>query len=347
MTGKSLRHVRLAPADVLVTGASGFLGSALLRRLVAQGKSARVLVRRRPSWTAEFPRVQIVLGDLSDPKIVAHAVDGVRTVYHVGATMRGTPEQFRAGNTVAVRNVIDSCLAHATERLVYVSSLSVMDHAGRVASQVLRENAPYEPHPERRGLYTQTKLEAERAVLDAMERHGLPAVVIRPGQIFGAGAERVPPNGVIALAGRWVLVGSGRLPLPLVYIDDVLDALTLAGTRTGVIGKTFNIVDSTALSQNEYLAACHVKFGNTLKIERVPQWVAMILATGVELLGKVLGRDLLLSRYRVRSLRPLANFDGAAARDVLGWEPRVGSREGLARTFGTGAESGVANCALQ
>lgn len=340
------RLAPLPPADALVTGANGFLGSAVLRRLVAQGKSVRVLVRRRVGWIAELPRVQIVIGDLGDPEIVDHAIAGVNTVYHVGATMRGWAEQFRSGTTVAVRNVIDSCLKHATERLVYVSSLSVMDHAGRDPARVLREDAPYEPHPAGRGMYTQTKLDAEKTVLEAIEKRGLPAVVIRPGQIFGPGAERVPPNGVIALGGRWTLVGSGRYSLPLVYVDDVVDALMLAGTRPGVAGKTFNIVDPTIMLQDEYLAACRTKFGDTLKIGRVSTGVMMTLAGGVEGLGKLLGRDMPLSRYKVRSLRPLANFDGTAARDTLGWEPRVGSREGLARTYASEA-SGVPNCALQ
>ncbi len=327
------RFVPLEPVDALVTGAAGFLGSALLKRLVAEGQSVRVLVRRPPSWLAALPGVQVVIGDLGDPAIVEHAVAGARTVYHLGAAMRGGAESFRAGTTVAVRNVIESCLKHHTQRLVYVSSLSVMDHAGRPDDRVLREDSPYEPLPGLRGLYTQTKLDAERAVLDAIATRALPAVMLRPGQIFGPGAERVPPNGVIALAGRWLLVGSGQLSLPLVYVDDVVDALVLAGSRADVAGKTFNIVDTAPLSQNEYVAAYRAKLGSAAKVMRVPTGVMMFLAWGVELLGKMLKRDVPLSRYRVRSLRPLANFDITAARTGLQWEPRVGIREGLRRTF--------------
>jgi predicted dehydrogenase/nucleoside-diphosphate-sugar epimerase len=325
----------LAPADVLVTGAAGFLGSALVKRLVAERRSVRVLVRRHPGWLAEVPDVQVVIGDLGDPEIVEHAVAGVRTVYHLGAAMRGGPESFRAGTTVAIRNIIDSCLKHKTTRLVYVSSLSVMDHAGRPDDLVLREDSPYEPMPNLRGLYTQTKLDAERAVLDAITARGLPAVLLRPGQIFGPGAERVPPNGVIAIAGRWLLVGNGRASLPLVYIDDVVDALLIAGSRADVVGKTFNIVDTSPISQNEYLTAYQAKLGAAARVVRVPAGVMMLLAWSIEVLGKVLKRDVPLSRYRIRSLRPLANFDTTAARTMLQWQPRVGIRDGLRRTFAT------------
>jgi 2-alkyl-3-oxoalkanoate reductase len=333
------RYAPLAPVDALVTGAGGFLGSALVKRLHADGQTIRVLVRRQPHWAAQLPGVQFVIGDLGDPEIVAHAVAGARTVYHVGAAMRGGAESYRAGTTEGVRNVIDACLRHATPRLVYVSSLSVMDHAGRPADLVLREDAPYEPQPNLRGLYTQTKLDAERAVLDAMANRGLPAVVLRPGQIFGPGAENVTPNGVVALAGRWLLVGNGTLSLPLVYLDDVVDALLIAGRREGVSGKTFNLVDTASVTQNAYLAAYREKMRGAAKITRVPVAFMMTMAWGVEQLGKVLRREVPLSRYRVRSLRPLANFDVTAASTVLDWQPRVGVLEGLSRTFGAKPKS--------
>jgi nucleoside-diphosphate-sugar epimerase len=327
------RKSDLAPADVLVTGAAGFLGSALTRRLLDQGKTVRVLMRRASAAITALGPVQVVIGDLGDPDIVDHAVKGVRVIYHVGAAMRGSPEQFRSGTTVGVRNVIESSLRYGIERLVYVSSLSVMDHAGRPEKQVLKEDSAYEPYPERRGLYTQTKLDAEQAIHAAIANRGLPAVVVRPGQIFGVGAERVPPNGVIALAGRWILVGNGKSSLPLVYLDDVVDALLLAGERPNIAGKTFNVVDSTLVTQTEYLAACQVRLGASLKLKRVPTWIMLRLGHALEMVGKVLRRELPLSRYRVRSLRPLANFDDSAARLVLGWQPRVGVREGLRRTF--------------
>lgn len=328
------RYVALPPADALVTGAAGFLGKAVVAALRAKGQTVRVLVRRPVAAFRDDAGVQQVIGDLGDPRIVDHAVAGAGIVYHVGAAMRGGPRDFESGTVWGTRNVLDACRKHASPRLVYVSSMSVFDHAGRRDNETLTEDYRFEPYPQWRGAYTQTKLTAEDAVHRAIVDGGLPAVILRPGQIFGPGAEQVTPNGTIALAGRWIAIGSGRRPLPLVYRDDVVDALLLAAENPKALGRTFNLVDTDTVDRTTYLRRCQAKLGASLKKLWVPQWVFMCLAIGVELLGKVLKRDVPLTRYRVRSLRPLANFDVSAARDVLGWTPRVGVKRGLAITFG-------------
>ena len=336
---------RLEPADALVTGAGGLLGRALVAALRARHQRVRVLVRRKVPAFVEDPGVQVVVGDLGDPRIVDHAVAGVTTVYHVGAAMRGSPRDFEAGTVWGTRNVIDACGRHGTRRLVHVSSMGVLDHASRGPDEKVDESYRHEPLPALRGAYTRTKLQAEQMVVDAM-RDGLPAVVLRPGQIFGPGAERVTPNGVVALAGRWIAVGDGACTLPLVYVDDVVDALLLAGEAPDATGAVINVVDPATVTQSDYLARCRQRFGKEQPTVRVPGFVFMGLAAGVELLGRVLRREVPLTRYRVRSLRPLANVDGSAARRRLGWQPRVGVRSGLDRTFGPGTVADAENTAI-
>ncbi|HJW47000.1 MAG TPA: NAD-dependent epimerase/dehydratase family protein, partial [Lysobacter sp.] len=242
--------------------------------------------------------------------------------------------EFEAGTVWGTQNVVAACLKHAPRRLVHVSSLSVLDHAGRDASRPITEQSALEPHPERRGAYTQTKGTAEACVLDAIARGKLAAVVIRPGQIFGPGAEATTPNGTLALAGRWIAVGSTARTIPLVYIDDVVDALLLAADNPAAEGHVFNVVDPAPVTQQQYLDACRRMRGGELRLTRAPTWVFLALAMGVELLGAALKRPVPLTRYRVRSLRPLDNFDLSAARDILGWQPRVGVQRGLETTFG-------------
>jgi len=329
------RVVPLEPVDALVTGAAGFLGKAMVKALLARGQRVRVLIRRPMDEYNAESGVQAVIGDLGDPRIVDHAVAGASVVYHVGAAMRGGPNDFEAGTVWGTRNVVDACLKHHTQKLVYVSSLSVLDHAGRNPAATMTESSSFEPHPDKRGAYTQTKLTAEAMVSDAICDHALPAVIVRPGQIIGPGAERVTPNGTLAIAGRWIAVGAPSQTLPLVYVDDVVDALLLASSEPAAVGKIFNIVDPEIVTQGDYLARVKGKLGGELKLVRMPTGAFMTLAFGVEMLGKLLGRSVPLTRYRVRSLRPLANFDIGAAQTQLGWNPRVGLRRGMDTMFGT------------
>lgn len=326
------------PASVLVTGGGGFLGGELVRRLREKGEPVRLLLRRAPELgspadpQAQGGPVSVVQGSLGQPDVVDRAVNGVELVYHVGAAMKGGAAEFEQATVWGTRNVIDSCLSHSVRRLVYVSSMSVMDHAGHVTGRPVTENSPLEPEPMNRGTYTRTKLEAETMVKDAIGDRGLPAVVIRPGQIFGPGSEKVTPNGVINIAGVWIVAGSGKRRLPLVYRDDVVDALLLAAESDKAVGHVVNIVDPTPITQNEYLARQRSALGKT-RIWKVPAGLLMAAGFGFELLGKALKRSAPLSRYKIRSLKPLSPFDVSAAENLLGWKPRVGVAEGLRRTF--------------
>jgi len=329
---EDVRRAQLTPradADVLVTGAGGFLGSALLRRLVQDGAKVRAGIRRIPE--DPIPGVEYVAGDLGDPEYVDVLVAGVGTVFHVGAAMKGSAGDFQRGTVAGTRNVIDSCLKHRVGRVVYVSSLSVLDHATRAAGKVT-ESWPLEPHAARRGAYTQTKLEAEQMVMAAAKERVLPVFVVRPGVIFGPGVEASSPAGSFGMFGRWIVVGSGKLKLPLVYVDDVVDALLLGSSRPGVEGKLVNLVDPEAVTQREFIRMAR-SARPSLKASFIPKPVLMTAAMGIEVLGKLLKRSVPLSRYRIRSIRPLHDFDQTAIEEQLGWTPRVGVREGLRRTF--------------
>lgn len=321
----------LEPRRVLVTGAAGVLGRALVDRLRASGDSVRVLVRRRSPDLERLPGVQVVYGDLGDPQAVDRAVAGVRLVYHVGATLRGRAwADFEAGTVRATSNVVDSCLKHGVERLVHVSSITVLDYAGQPSRAVVDERAPLEPYPEKRGSYTRAKLLAERLVVDASRERGLRAVVVRPGQIVGPGYEAASPYGTTTAAGRWIGIGSGRLRLPLVHLDDVVDGLLGAARHPEAAGSIFHLVDSTSVTQREYIAWCLEKSDGTLRVHYIPRIVLLALGASFDVVGKLLGRNLPLTSYRIRSIKELT-FDCSAARQRLGWKPASPFRVGPQR----------------
>ncbi len=325
---------RTVAADILVTGAGGFLGRALVRRLRADQHAVRVLVRRVPEWAAADAGVDGVLGDLGDSDAVDRAVAGMRVVYHVGATTRGTPDDFRSGTIAGTQHVIDACLRHSVRRLVYVSSLGVLAPPERGAARPIAEDAPVDPHPERRGAYTHAKIVAEQLVRAAVATRGLPAVIVRPGQIVGPGAERVVPNATLGFGQVWLAVGPPAQPLPLVYVDDVADALLLAANRPGIDGRTFHVIDPTPVTHGQYLEQCRRRVGAAARIVRVPAGLLGTAAYVAEGIGRLTGREMPLTRYRVRALQPHAAFDLTAATTTLEWQPRVGIADGLRATFG-------------
>ncbi len=318
----------LEPRRTLVTGASGLLGRALLDRLRGKGESVRVLVRRRSPELEGLPGVQVVYGDLGDTEAVDRAIAGVQLVYHLGATMRGRGwADFEAGTVCGTSNVVHSCLRHKVERLVHVSSVTVLDYAAQSPHAVVDESAPLEPYPEKRGSYTRAKVLAERIVVEASRERGLQAVVVRPGQIFGPGCESVSPYGAMTLAGRWIAIGSGRLKLPLVHVNDVVEGLLAAATRPHVCGSIFHLVDSTPVTQRDYITRCQEEAKGALQVNYIPRTALLAVGAALDLVGGLLGRNLPLTRYRIRSIKELT-FDCSAARRQLGWDPMTGVSAG-------------------
>lgn len=324
---RRLAALRLEGADVLVTGASGRLGGEVLRRL-APGRKVRAFVRRAPADVP--PGVDVVVGDLGDPDAVDRAVRGVRAVVHVGAAVAGGWPDHERGTVAGTRNVVEACRRHSVKKLVHISSMSVNDWAGRDGG-VLSESAPDEPHAEERGHYTRAKLEAEKIVRAAVAEHGLPAVILRPGQIFG---RRLPLlNAAVArrVGGRWLVLGDGELKLPLVYVDDVVDAVVTALDGPLVAGEVIQLVDPHTVTQNEVLAAA---LPPGAKVVRVPRTLIFAAGRLSEPLLGALGRKSPVSAYRLRSALARLDFESESARELLGWRPRVGVVEGIRRAAG-------------
>lgn len=333
-------------ARILVTGGTGFLGRGLVKRLLASGESVRLIVRREPPAAfRDHSRVDVVYGDLGDPATVERAIQGVDVIYHAGAAMSGCWEDFQAGTICGTRNIVQATLRHDVKKFVYVSSLSVLDYVNLSNGAHVDESAALEPFPENRGFYAHGKLEAEKIVLEGV-RNGLQAVILRPGQIFGPGAEHVPPYGVVTVGSRWVVMGNGKTALPLVFVDDVVDAMVEAALHNDAVGHILQLVDAETIDQRDYIDICR-QAQPGLKVTYAPLPVLYCCAAGLQMLGRLFGRRVPLTIYRLRSIKSLV-FDAAAAREKLGWMPRVGVEEGMRQTFGRAAvpliestESGV------
>jgi predicted dehydrogenase/nucleoside-diphosphate-sugar epimerase len=308
----------------VVTGASGFLGRATVARLRADGHRVRAFVRRIPSVVEDG--VEYAIGNLGDSSAVDRALKGADVVIHCGAAMKGGWPEHKGGTVVGTQNVIDACKKLGTRQLVHVSSMSVIDWAGSSGNGPVSEAAALEPRADERGAYTRAKLEAEQLVTQAAAA-GLPCVILRPGQIFGGGIPLI--NGAVARSAgrRWLVLGDGKLELPLVYIDDVVDAIMRAIDKRLMRGEIIQIIDPEHLTQQDVLALA----GGERPIMRVPRRIVFALGKLSEYPLGALGKPSPIGVYRLKSALARLRYQSDRAHALLGWLPRIGVREGIRR----------------
>jgi predicted dehydrogenase/nucleoside-diphosphate-sugar epimerase len=325
---------------IVVTGANGLLGRALVRRLLDDGERVRLFVRRPPAPDIlQHPRVDVVLGELGDPAAVDQALRHATTVFHCGAAMAGPWPAHESATVTGTRNVVTACLAHGVPKLVHVSSLSVL-HVTGLANVTVTESSPLEPSPDERGFYTRAKLEAERIVQDAVREQHLPAVILRPGHIWSEAGPLLSPSVGIRGGNRLVMIGDPSLRLPLVHVDDVVGAMLLAAKAPVSPGEVFHLVDDDPMTREE-LAKLYIAAREPgLRVTHVPLTMVTSAAAVVTGLTRRLGRPFGPSPYRLRSGVTPLRFDCAKARDELGWRPAVRSRTALRALLGAGP-SGV------
>lgn len=311
----------------LVTGAAGSLGKAVVAKLRADGHRVRVLQRRIP--TQPQAGIEYAVGNLGDPEAVDRAVAGAQIVIHCGAATKGGWPEHKVGTVVGTQNVIDACKAHGVKQLVHISSMSVIDWAGMSGKGDVDESVALEPRADERGAYTRAKLEAEQLVTTAAKQ-GLPAVILRPGQIFGGGIPLV--NGAVArnAAGRWLILGDGKLELPLVYIDDVVDAIQAAVDKHLIGGEVIHVIDSQRLDQRDVLDLA----GGGKPLLRIPRAIVFALGRLSEIPLGLIGKRSPFGVYRLESALARLRYRSDRARELLGWVPRVGVREGIRRVTG-------------
>jgi len=333
LTARPPRAAPTRPA-VVVTGANGLLGRALVRRLLERGERIRLFVRREPpAAVREHPLVDVVLGDLGDPSAVERGLASATTVFHCGAAMFGAWPAHESGTIEGTRNVVASCLAYGVEKLVHVSSLSVL-HNAALAGGLVSESSPLEAHPEERGAYSRAKLEAEALVRAAVADKQLPAVILRPGHIWTEDGPLLSPA-VGMRAGRLLLMlGDPELLLPLVHVDDVVSALFLARQADVAPGSVFHLVDDEPISREELARLYRDAREPDLRIAHVPMGVATTAAGLLSGITRALGRPLGPSPYRLRSGVAPLRFDCTKARRELGWRPTVKSRTALRALLG-------------
>lgn len=314
---------------ILVTGATGYIGSNLTSRLLrTDDTEVRALVRdpSRATYLAK-QGATIIQGDLTDPSTLGRAVDGVTCIYHTAAWVdeQGSREEMWSVNVEGTRHLIDLSLAVGRPRFVHLSSCAVY---GSLQIFGIDEDTPL-----RKGasLYHDSKIASERVVWDAISR-GLPAVVARPSQVYGPGSSQFTVRPVQMIRRRqMILIDGGRHLFKPIYIDNLVDALIACGTHPKAVGEAFNITDGYTIPWRTYFGGYANMLGGQ-RLPSVPFPVAWLAAAIYEIMGSLRGRKTSVTRRAVASLRSSNSFSNLKARQVLGWKPRVGFEEGMRRT---------------
>ncbi len=319
---------------VLVTGGGGFLGKALVMRLLARGDDVRSLARgEHPELAARGVRVH--RGDVGDPAAVGAAVEGCDAVLHVAAHVGswGPYRAFYRTNVEGTDNVIAACRAHGVSRLVFTSSPSVVHGGGDVAGS--DESLPYARSFEAH--YPRTKAIAEQRVLEANSA-ALATVALRPHLIFGPGDTQLLPRAVAqARAGRLRLVSGETKLVDCTYIDNAVDAHMLALDRLSpaatCAGRAYFISNgepvATGVLVNRILAAAGAP-PVTRSISPRVAYAAGCVAEALHVIFRRSGEPR-ITRFVARQMMTSHWYDIGAARRDLGYEPAVSIDEGLKR----------------
>ncbi len=306
---------------ILVTGATGFIGGHLARRLHQEG--AHVLALERTPGKGDSLRklgIEVVQGDIIDHVRMESIInDNVQIVMHIAAWLNPNknPDNASVVNVEATRRLAEISAAANIERFVYTSSVAVY---GLHGDRDVDEGAELKPYGD---TYGDTKIQSEEMLHQVARQTGLDYAIVRPGMVYGPGS----PGWTIRMAdmarrGVFPMVNHGRGTAPVIYIDDLVELLVLCATHPNAVGRVFNGVGDGPITLAEFFSG-YMAMIPTRRALYMPGWLARILLT-------------VANPFTWRNLKYLYNqFVGTGwtsnqqAKQLLGWQPRVTLEEGL------------------
>ena len=315
--------------EILITGGNGFLGHNLVRALQARGDSVRVIALpiENTSWI-EQRGVTVFRGDIRDPSALTEPMRGVDGVFHLAAMIGvwRAMQDYRAVNVTGTENVCRAAQAAGVKRLVHISSAMVYDMASGLPAT---EGDPLAPLGEP---YCVTKAEGDELVRRMIVEEGLPAVVIRPGTLFGPGdrlnfgriADRVK-------AGKGLIIGSGDNAVPFIYVTDMVQGLLLALDHPGAVGHVYNICHDQPLTQEGLFTAIAQELGVAPPRLRVPYFPLYAAAYAAERIADLSADRIppFVTRHGVKLYGADNRISIDKARRELGFAPQMPLREGV------------------
>jgi len=324
------------PKDcLLVTGATGMVGSHVVERARQQGWAVRAFVR--PEANVELLKqwgVELIRGNFEDQSALHAAVQNATVIVHCAAKVGdwGPVEDYRRMNVQGLEDLIlASQQAHSLKRFIHLSSLGVYparDHYGTDEGEPTAQTSI--------DGYTLSKVEAEQLVLKCQRQQGFPAVVLRPGFIYGPRDRTILPRLLGKLQTRqFAFLGSPEKVMNNTYVNNLVDAIFLAIDREVVRPGPFNITDGRLVTKREFVSTIARSAGYPEPTKVVPLGVAKVLARVLETTWRLLGKTEapLLSQARIKFLGLNLDFSIEAAKRELGYHPAVDFAEAMESTM--------------
>jgi nucleoside-diphosphate-sugar epimerase len=317
--------------NMLVTGGTGFLGKALARRLVKEGHHITIIGRNEQvGRQLEAEGMTFVQADLSDQEAMIKACQQKDYVFHCGALSSpwGKYYDFYQTNVSGTKNIIAGCKEHHVKRLIHVSTPSIYAYYSN------RENITEDSSLPKRLInhYAQTKYLAEQEIDQAYE-NGLPVITIRPRAIFGPGDNAIIPRLIEANDKIGVpIINDGRALIDFTYIDNVVDALLLCmNSPEHTLGQKYNITNGHPMLLRDILEKLFKSLYINWNKRKVNYHFLFLLASCMELFYKtfMLKKEPVLTKYTVSVLSHTQTLNIDAAKNDLGYEPRVSIDEGI------------------
>ena len=326
-----MHSASLRGSTVLVTGATGFIGSHLVERLLAEGAIVRCLLRAaspRGGGARHLPAhgAKAMLGDLVTGAGLGEALDGAEVVFHLaGVTKALHAVDYHSGNVTATENLVRA-MSGGAGRLIHVSSMAAMGPSPD--GSPLREDAA--PHPLTQ--YGKSKLEGEHAVRGSSLSSR--ATVIRPPVVYGPRDVDVYYIFKAAASGALVRIGKPESYFSFIYVADLADGLILAAQSPQSAGKDYFLANPRPVSWTEFGSTAGATMMKKIRTFILPVWAAYFAGAFADLLSRLTGRPGILSRDKILDARQRYWIcDVSRATADLGFHAQTSLREGVAATL--------------
>lgn len=317
--------------NYLITGATGFVGPHLIKKLTSEGHTCKCLVREgSENKIPELDNVQIIFGDITKPETLTGVAENIDCLLHL-ATMGHmsnftvTEEMFYSINVHGTINIMNQALRAGVPKIVHCSTVAAMGICDEIPSTEKTKCNPHHP-------YGRSKLQAETEVLKMVKGNNLPAAIIRFSMVYGPG----DPRDILKLTrmtkkGLFPKVGNRPKLTPLIHVEDAIDGLLLACEK-GTPGEIYLITNKTSEPFDKIREIIQESLGLKKRAFYVPEWAALTAAAIIEKSFALIGKSPPVARKNIESTLADRVFSIEKAIRELGFDPKIDPAQGLRDT---------------